>query len=119
MFDRELDLLGSAFEWRRRRSILPLENFDFPGAHERTDFDRDIIGGLTSPRVAGSSYQMSPEEIRDAIRGGNLDEHQNCATEHPFAYGVVKRTYCRFDLETIADACRGNCWAHKVNIEAP
>lgn len=76
MFDRELDLPGSAFEWRRRRSILPLENFDFPGAHERTDFDRDIIGGLTSPRMAGSSYQMSPEEIRDAIRGGNLDEHQ-------------------------------------------
>lgn len=46
-----------------------------------------------------------------------FDEHQNCSTEHPFAYGVVKRTYCRFDLETIADACKGNCWAHKVNEE--
>ena len=31
-----------------------------------------------------------------------FDEHQNCSTEHPFAYGVVKRTYCRFKLETIA-----------------
>ncbi len=48
-----------------------------------------------------------------------FDEHQNCSTEHPFAYGVVKRTYCRFDLETIADACKGNCWAHEVNVETP
>lgn len=48
-----------------------------------------------------------------------FDKHQNCSTEHPFAYGVVKRTYCRFDLETIAEACKGNCWAHKVNVETP
>lgn len=49
-----------------------------------------------------------------------FDEHQNCSTEHPFAYGVVKRTYCRFDLETKADACLGyRCWAHSVNVETP
>ena len=76
MSDRELDLPDSVFELRRRRSIRPLENFDFPRAHKRTDFDPNIIGGLTRPRMAGSSYQMSPEEIRDAIREGDLDEQQ-------------------------------------------
>ena len=48
-----------------------------------------------------------------------FDEHQNCSTEHPFASGVVKRTYCRFDLETKADACLGyRCWAHEVNVDS-
>lgn len=76
MSDREPNLPDSVFAHRRRRSILPLENFDFPRAHKRTDFNRDIIGGLTRPRMAGSSFQMSPEEIRDAIREGDLDERQ-------------------------------------------
>lgn len=76
MSERETNLPDSAFEWRRRRPILPLENFDFPRAHERTDFDSSIIGGLTRPRMAGSSFQMSPEEIRDAIREGDLSEQQ-------------------------------------------
>ena len=71
-----LDLPDSAFEQRRRRTILPLENFDFPRAHVRTNFDPNIIGGLTRPRMAGSSFQMSPEGIRDAIREGDLDEQQ-------------------------------------------
>ena len=48
-----------------------------------------------------------------------FDEHQNCSTEHPFAYGVVKRTYCRFDLERIADACIGDCSAHEANVVTP
>ena len=76
MLDRELNLPDSAFELRRRRSILPLENFDFLGAHERTDFDPNTIGALTRPRMAGSSFQMSPEEIRDAIREGDFNEQQ-------------------------------------------
>ena len=76
MSERELELPDSVFEWRRRRPILPLENFDFPRAHERTDFDPNIISGLTRPRMAGSSFQMTPEEIREAIREGDLDEQQ-------------------------------------------
>ena len=48
------------------------------------------------------------------------DEYQHCSTEHDFAFGIVKRTYCRFKLETIAEACEkglggGKCWAHAVN----
>ena len=50
------------------------------------------------------------------------DEHQNCSTEHDYAYGRVKRTYCRFKLEAIAEACEkglggGKCWAHAVNTQ--
>ncbi len=79
-------------------------------------------------RVLFKRYMAEvPESVRPTVNevvsryqeAFAFDEHQNCSTEHPFAYGVVKRTYCRFDLETIADACRGNCWAHNVNVEAP
>ena len=70
MSKRKLSLPDSVFEWRRRRGILPLENFDFLEAHKRTNFDSSIISGLTRPRMAGSSFQMTPEEIRDAIRQG-------------------------------------------------
>jgi len=50
-------------------------------------------------------------------------EHWSCSTEHPYAMhhgsSIVKRVYCRYRLEAIADACLANgggrCWAHKVN----
>lgn len=50
------------------------------------------------------------------------DEHQNCSTEHYYASGRIKKTYCRFKLETIAEACEagpygGRCWAHAVNAD--
>lgn len=49
------------------------------------------------------------------------DEYQNCSTEHYHAYGRVKRTYCRFKLESIAEACElgtgSRCWAHAVNVQ--
>ena len=71
-----LNLPESAFEWRRRREILPLERFDFPRAHIRADFDREMILDLTVHRTAGSSVQMTPEEVRDGIRTSKLDEQQ-------------------------------------------
>ena len=48
------------------------------------------------------------------------DEFQNCSTEHHYAHGRVKKTFCRFKLESIAEACEmgsmgGRCWAHAVN----
>ena len=76
MSHRELNLPDSVFEWRRRRDILPLENFDFPRAHVRSDFDHRIISSLTRPRMAGSSFQMSPDEIRDTIREGRFTDVQ-------------------------------------------
>ena len=53
-------------------------------------------------------------------------EHWTCSIEHPYAMhhgsSIVKRIFCRYRLEAIADACvagqmryGGRCWAHKVN----
>ena len=49
-------------------------------------------------------------------------EYQQCSTDHPYTMrhgsSIVKRTYCRFRLEAIADACFPyRCWADKVNTE--
>lgn len=50
------------------------------------------------------------------------DEHQNCSTDHLFAdRSHVKKTLCRFKLESIAEACElgpggARCWAHAVNL---
>lgn len=50
-------------------------------------------------------------------------EHWSCSIDHPYAMhhgsSIVKRVYCRYRIEAIADACRANgggrCWVHKVN----
>lgn len=51
-------------------------------------------------------------------------EHWSCSTEHRYAMhhgsSIVKRVYCRYRIEAIADACTagrygGGCWAHNVN----
>lgn len=50
------------------------------------------------------------------------DEHQNCSTDHNYTDGSrIKKTFCRFKLEAIAEACEfgsfgGKCWAHAVNV---
>ena len=50
------------------------------------------------------------------------DEYQNCSTDHNYTDGSrIKKTYCRFKLEAIAEACEvglggGKCWAHAVNV---
>ncbi len=49
-------------------------------------------------------------------------EYQVCSTDHKysvhFGSSIVKRTYCRFRLESIADASWPyKSWAHKVNEE--
>ena len=66
----------SALAWRNRRDVIALENFDFPDAHKRVEFNGDIIGSIVHPRMAGSSFRMSAAEIRDAIRNENLTKLQ-------------------------------------------
>lgn len=49
-------------------------------------------------------------------------EHLDCSTDHRYAVrhgsSIVKRTYCRFRVETIADACFPyRCWIDEVNTE--
>lgn len=74
----------NAFVWRRRRDVIPLDNFDFPAAHVRAEFDGKVIGGLVRPRMAGSNFQMSAEEIRDAIRSEDLTDLQKSFLEEVF-----------------------------------
>lgn len=83
-------------------------------------------------RVLFTRYMKEvPESVRttvDAVVNGYQqsfahDEHQNCSTDHNYAFGRVKRTYCRFKLEAIAEACEaglggGLCWAHAVNTRS-
>ncbi|MYD43218.1 MAG: hypothetical protein F4W90_04915 [Gammaproteobacteria bacterium] len=78
MATTKLEFPDSVFAWRRRRDILPLECFDFPRARVRADFDKAIIGSLTGPRMAGHSYKMTPYEIRDLVRSGDLNKQQKC-----------------------------------------
>lgn len=51
------------------------------------------------------------------------DEHQNCSTDHKYTKLTrIKKTFCRFELEAIVEACEigfggGKCWAHAVNTQ--
>ena len=50
-------------------------------------------------------------------------EYQTCSTEHYYAKRLIKTTFCRFKLESIAEACElgsfgGKCWAHAVNTRS-
>lgn len=66
--------------------------------------------------------EVPPErrDMVDKVVAGYQDEfgypeHVRCTTNHRFTNGRVKRVYCEFRLEQIANACQGKCWAHKVN----
>ncbi len=90
--------------------------------------------GDTEPkfRVLFKRYMAEvPEHVRKTVdtvidgyqRSFAHDEHQNCSTDHNYAFGRVKRTFCRFKLEAIAEACEagpggGICWAHAVNTQS-
>ena len=60
------------------------------------------------------------EKVQSVIAGYaeeyGYPEHIKCTTNHRFSNGRVKRTYCEFKLEQIANACGGLCWAHRVNV---
>ena len=47
----------------------------------------------------------------------SFPEHMKCGTNHQFNHSRsrIKKVYCEFKLEQIANACQGLCWAHKVN----
>lgn len=44
--------------------------------------------------------------------------HLNCTTNHRFAAGRVKRTYCQFDIESKVEACQGfDCSSLRTNTD--
>lgn len=85
--------------------------------------------GRTEPgfRVLFNKYMREvPEHVRPTVdqvvsayqAQYSHSEHLDCSIEHRYAKGVVKRTYCRFKLEAIADAQNGmRSWVDKVNVE--
>lgn len=76
-------------------------------------------------RVLFKKYMREvPENVRpivDNVLSGYREEYDSsaymdCTTNHRFNSGIVKRTYCQFDLEAKVEACRGiACSAMKVN----
>ena len=74
--------------------------------------------GETQPqfRVLFKKYMREvPVGVRptvDAVLAGYRKEfdssaHLNCTTNHRFSSGIVKRTYCQFDIESKVAACQG------------
>ena len=78
-------------------------------------------------RVLFNRYMAEvPESVRptvDAVLAGYREQYDSsayidCTTNHRFNQGVVKRTYCQFDLEAQVEACLGfRCSANKVNAQ--
>lgn len=89
--------------------------------------------GRTEPafRVLFNKYyrQVPKEHIATVDRivaayqeAFSFSEYLNCSTDHRFASGVVKRTYCQFKMEAISEACRAgsggaSCWIDQVNLD--
>ena len=59
----------------------------------------------------------------DAVLAGYRAEfdssaHLDCTTNHRFASGIVKRTYCQFDIESKVEACQGfDCSSLMTNTD--
>ena len=82
-------------------------------------------------RVLFNRYMREvPEYVRPLVEdvvhkyreAFSYSEYLQCSTEHPYTLhhgsSIVKRTFCRYRIEAIAEACRGNCWVDKVNAVA-
>ena len=85
--------------------------------------------GETQPkfRVLFKQYMKEvPVGVRptvDAVLAGYREEfdssaHLNCTTDHRFTSGIIKRTYCQFDIESKVEACQGfDCSSLRENTE--
>lgn len=77
-------------------------------------------------RVLFKKYMREvPESVRpivDEVLAGYREQYDSsayidCTTNHRFNAGVVKRTYCQFDLEAQVEACGGlDCAVLKRNV---
>lgn len=64
-----------------------------------------------------SEYRPTVDRVLDGYRKQfDSSAYVDCTTNHRFSRGIVKRTYCQFDLEAKVEACMGlRCSAHKIN----
>ena len=62
------------YSYRRRRNVIPLQNFDYPYLHVRASFVSSEVWSVTEPRMAGFSVKMTPVQIRDVLRSGQFND---------------------------------------------
>lgn len=67
-------------------------------------------------QVPASARPIVDEVVAKYVETYGYPGHITCSTNHRFAKGRIKRTYCQFKLEAIADACMPfDCWVSDVN----
>ncbi|MCY4198330.1 MAG: hypothetical protein OXE81_09150 [Gammaproteobacteria bacterium] len=67
-------MASDPYAWRLPQRVIELKHFDYPALRQRSEFDGDKIAAIASPRMAGCPIQRSPEQIRDAIVTGAIDD---------------------------------------------
>lgn len=87
-------------------------------AHGRTEPAFKVLFNKYLRQVPDEHRPIVDSVIAKYQEAFSHSEHLDCSIEHPYAEGVVKRVYCRFKLEAIADAQRGmRSWVDKVNSD--
>lgn len=64
------------FAWRKPQPMEPLASFDYPEARKRSVFDAEDVASISQHRMCGWAYQLSPEQIRDAIQKSDPSEEE-------------------------------------------
>lgn len=96
----ELDVADQdPYSYRRRRPVIPLENFNHPYLHVRANFVSAEVWSVTGPRMAGFSVKMSPSQIRDVLRSGQFTED-----ERAYMYEVFEQMG-PFDIRQFRHNC--------------
>lgn len=86
-------------------------------AHGRTEPAFKVLFNKYLQQVPDEHRPIVDEIVAKYQDAFSHSEHLDCSTEHRYAEGVVKRVYCRFKLEAIADAQLGmKSWVDKVNV---
>lgn len=96
MSQRELNLPDSVFEWRRRREILPLENFDFPGGHDRTDIDLFADEQVFSDTIKSGAWDEVCEALNQRLSDGSISDLK--LTPTGFSYETPKAPVSFFSM---------------------
>ena len=86
MANEHIDSRADPLAWRCHRDILPLKRFDFPKAHTRAHFDDQTLASIACGKMSGSTLQLSPTEVRDAVRSEPLN-----ADQRDYLHGLIKQ----------------------------
>lgn len=102
-----------------RKSNLRALGWLAAAAHGRTEPTFRVLFKRYMAQVPENvlpSVELINEEYRSMF---SHSEHMKCSTNHRFQRGIVKRTYCQFKLEAIAEACGFmRCSALNRNVDS-